>query len=61
MIVAFLIKLMSRIYMKQNINILLKHTKNGVENLKDPKPFIVYLNNMQDASKNTTQTENVMY
>ena len=61
MIIAFLIKPMPRIYMKQNINILLKHTKNGVANLKDPKPFIVYLNNMQDASKNTTQTENVMY
>ena len=42
---------MLRIYLKQNINILLKHAKNGVENLQDPKPFIAYLNNMQDVSK----------
>ena len=43
---------MLRIYLKQNINILLKHAKDGVENLKDLKPFIAYLNNMQDVPKN---------
>ena len=31
---------------------LIKNIKNGLENLKDPKDFIEYSNNMQDAYKN---------
>ena len=37
--------------MKQNINILLKMRKDGLENLADPKAFIEYLNNIQDIYK----------
>ena len=40
-----------RIQMNQNINILLKTRKNGLENLKDPKAFIECSNNMQISIK----------
>ena len=42
---------MLRIHRKQNINILLKNVKIGLGNLKDPKAFIEYSNNMQDIYK----------
>ena len=44
---------MFKIHMKQNIITLLKNVKkNGLENLKNPKAFIEYSNNMQDVIKN---------
>ena len=48
MIIVLSIKFtyMLRIHMKQNINILLKTGKDGLENRKDPKAFNEYLSNM---------------
>ena len=40
---------MLRIQMKQNINLI---EKRGLDNLKDPKAFIEYSNNMHGVSKN---------
>ena len=49
---------------KQNINILLKILKNGLEGCDDPKSFIKHSNDMQHVYKilkSTTQIENVKY
>ena len=41
--------------MKQNINILLKTWKTGLELCKNPKDFIYYSDNMQDVHNNTDE------
>ena len=39
------------IHMTQNISILLKQVKNGLENLKDPTAFNEYSNNKNNVYK----------
>ena len=51
--------------MKKNFNLIYKKNakQNGLENLKDPKPFIEHSNIMQGVYKNIegyNQAENVM-
>ena len=45
-----------RIHMKQNLNMLLKHVKKGLKNLKDLKAFTEY----PKILKSISQTENIL-
>ena len=52
--------LYAKIYLKQNINILFNKCKNkDLKDVKDPKTYIEYANNMQGVYKNIE--DNVMY
>ena len=58
MIIALLSKLyVQKLYVQDSYEtkyhyLIKKREKNGLENLKDPKAFIEYSNNMQDVIKN---------
>ena len=43
---------MQRIRMKQNINLINKREKVGLDHFDDPKAFMEYSNDMQDVYKN---------